>query len=175
MAKFANVTYGTNNPDGKPYTYVVNDNVRTGDLINPSVRHAKSGVLFATTARVKNAAKTASKLQQINPETNLGEKGLLGQTDEETRSKLVQVETGKELGISKQRGAGGQFSADRSTHDENGNYIAGQYETATRGGNVLARQQQEALAGKPTKVSERAQKAIETFESYSKKFKGVEE
>ena len=60
--KFAQVGYGSDGraagEDGKGFTYVVNDNVRTGDTISPVVRHYKSGTLFATTGKIVSTAKT---------------------------------------------------------------------------------------------------------------------
>lgn len=39
--KFANVTYGTHG-DSAEYTYLVNDNVKAGEVLQPSVIHYQS-------------------------------------------------------------------------------------------------------------------------------------
>lgn len=165
--KFAQVGYGSEGQgkgeNGTGYTYLVNDNVRTGDTINPSVIHWRSGNIFGTTGKIlpQGLTKTTSK------------KGQELQAD--LKSKNIDVAdalTGKELGIQKTRGAGGRFTADRSTHDENGNYVASKFELGTRGGNIEARKQQQLSLGLKGEVSTatKTQEAVETFDSYSKPF-----
>lgn len=82
MAKFAQVGYGHDGRGGMEqggYTYVVNDNVRTGDMLVPLVKHAGNGNVFVTTGKVL----TNKELQEVNarkealklPE-RVGEKGI---------------------------------------------------------------------------------------------------
>ena len=59
MAKFANITYGTKG-DTEQYTYVVNDSVNVGDIVQPSVKHYKSGKIYGTTGIIQNTAKETS-------------------------------------------------------------------------------------------------------------------
>lgn len=97
MAKFADVTYGTKG-DTSLYTYIVNDNVRTGDFLQPSVKHYSSGKIFGTTAIVQSTAKETSV------------KGMaMKQASESNSAEPVNAYTGKELGVKAQRGEGGKF------------------------------------------------------------------
>ena len=167
MAKFAQVGYGSKGDGiGKTengYIYVVNDNVRTGATIYPSVIHAKSGKIFGTTGKVLGTTK-----QRTTETEKLEDQG-----------KMAYIETGKQMGIQHVRGKEpGQwlptFQKDKGTHDPvTGEYKAGIYEMASRGGNILLRQQQNAMA--EISQSQKATKALETFESYSKKFMGGQE
>lgn len=91
MAKFALVGYGS---DGRGvgrtqqgYTYVVNDNVRTGDTIQPIATSSK-GRKFATTGVVNHAYKETSVKGQ-SAKTLAQENGA---------SDVTRVYSGKELG-----------------------------------------------------------------------------
>lgn len=91
MAKFALVGYGS---DGRGvgrtqqgYTYVVNDNVRTGDTIQP-IATSRKGRKFATTGVVNHAYKETSVKGQ--------EAKTLAQ--ENGASDVTRVYSGKELG-----------------------------------------------------------------------------
>jgi hypothetical protein len=174
MAKFAQVGYGSNGEgtgqQGTGYTYVVNDNVRTGDIINPSVVHYSSKKIYATTGKVISRATKLENMQVKDAETGklintgkviaetLKDKGL-------TEQDLADVKTGKELGLQRERTAKGTFA--QSSHDANGDYVASKYEQAVRGANILERQ---AQTGNTIAETEKAQKSIETFDSYSKQF-----
>ena len=57
--KFANVTYGTHG-DSAEYTYLVNDNVKAGEVLQPSVIHYQSKKVFATTGIVQNFPESVS-------------------------------------------------------------------------------------------------------------------
>lgn len=53
--KFAQVGYGHDGRGGEEkggYTYLVNDSVRSGDILTPVVRHATSKNVFVTTGKV---------------------------------------------------------------------------------------------------------------------------
>ena len=98
MAKFANVTYGTKGETAE-YTYVVNDNVRTGDYIHPSVKHYQSGKVFGTTGIIQSTAKeTSAKGKQLK------------QTLESNGVEPVKAYTGKEVGAERDRNASGKFA-----------------------------------------------------------------
>lgn len=91
MAKFALVGYGS---DGRGvgttqqgYTYVVNDNVRTGDTIQP-IATSRKGRKFATTGVVNHAYKETSVKGQ-SAKTLAQENGA---------SDVTRVYSGKELG-----------------------------------------------------------------------------
>lgn len=177
--KFANVTYGSQPKDTKTYTYVVNDNVRTGDRLVSVVKHYRSGKVFATTS----VAASTSKFISGDKIKELEGKGLVPET-------MTAAYTGKELGIGKTiQGEGGKFiKGGKSTHDEQGNYIVGAREEAVRGEALLLAERQGAeLAetAKTTSAIERADrynsatgnrpqqppKPSGTFEEYSRKFK----
>lgn len=155
MAKFAKVTYGTHGDTGL-YTYVVNDNIRTGDYMQPSVKHYKSGKIFATTAIVQQTAKETSKAGQ-NMKQELQSKG----------REAVNAYTGKELGIQPERGEGGRFATSGGalgktikdqttglrTAPPDKKFTASRYVQQTREANVLARQNK-----------------AQTFDEYAKPF-----
>ena len=91
MAKFALVGYGS---DGRGvgttqqgYTYVVNDNVRTGDTIQP-IATSRKGRKFATTGVVNHAYK----------ETSVKGQGAKELAQENGASDVTRVYSGKELG-----------------------------------------------------------------------------
>lgn len=176
MAKLALVGFGTGSkdsknhgkndglgPHGTGYTYVVNDNVRTGDRLNPVVLHRNKKTVFVTTGRVVATAKnTSTEKGQEMMERQDGE-----QMDE---SDLTKIYTGKELGLSGERANNGKFVAEgRSTHDEKGNYIVGRREAAARGGNIMEYEMNRGLKG-DEQISEKAQGEVETFKSYSSAF-----
>lgn len=137
MAKIAICRYGTNGegPESnlsKTYTYIVNDNVRTGDniqVISTSIRGKK----FATTAKTltKEDAKKLSQKSGENVESGVvKESGVKGQellnktrsamaerknidlnktpydqlsTEQKNKLEITQSYTGKELGLSGKR------------------------------------------------------------------------
>lgn len=91
MAKFALVGYGS---DGRGvgrtqqgYTYVVNDNVRTGDTIQP-IATSRKGRKFATTGVINHAYKETSVKGQEAKEL----------AQENGASDVTRVYSGKELG-----------------------------------------------------------------------------
>lgn len=179
MAKFAQVGYGSQgqgiSKNGIGYTYVVNDNVRTGDKIFPVAKHYQSGKVFATTGKVLSRSENLSteknlKEQIINQETKkqLKEKGYL-QIDKD--GKVVDIEnvkagnTGLNLAYTgKEVGATGS-TATKPLGD--GHRTISEYAQQTRGGNLAMYKQQNPNA-------QFTDKAQETYESYSKKFIGGE-
>ena len=70
------------------------------------------------------------------------------------------------------RGKGGKFTTDKSYHTPDGDYIASQYELSSRGANIMERQKEQARKGLKIETSQtpKTEKAIETFEEYSKKY-----
>lgn len=134
MAKFANVTYGTKG-DTALYTYLVNDTVNAGDIIQPSVKHYKSRKIFGTTAIVQNTAKEMS-----------------------VKGKQIQrVLSGKQVGAERAR-ANGKFvgtpsprptkNAETGMYEVAGKYNVSQYARQTRAGNVKARETYDEYASK---------------------------
>ena len=91
MAKFAQIGYGRNGrgvgKSGIGYTYVVNDNVRTGDTIQP-IATSRKGRKFATTGVVNHAYK----------ETSVKGQGAKELAQENGASDVTRVYSGKELG-----------------------------------------------------------------------------
>lgn len=154
MAKFAQCGYGSkgqglgNTTDG--YTYVVNDNVRTGDVIQViATSHGKEPKKFATTAVPLHTYKENSvKGQEAKQEAQ-----------EKTGQDPTQVYSGKELG------AKGSKRKESLYIDEYGieHKKISEYEQATRAGNIAMYKQKDPNA-------KWTEKANETFESYSKKF-----
>lgn len=151
MAKFAQVGYGSDGRGlGKSqngYTYVVSDSVRTGEKIQPIVRHWRSGNVFATTGQVLHAYKeTSIKGQQAKQ-----------QAEENSRDgQITESYTGKEVGAKgmkttpqQQEGIGGGMQS--------------QYTMSTRAGNL----------GKYMQTHPQSQmtvKSQETYDSYASKF-----
>lgn len=62
--KIVNITYGLKGENPKKYSYLVNDNIRTGQVIFPSVKHYESGKIFGTVGVVQNAYKESGKNAQ---------------------------------------------------------------------------------------------------------------
>ena len=174
MAKLAICRYGTrgegpeNNPS-KTYTYIVNDNVRSGDNIQV-ISTSSKGNKFATTAKTltKKDAEELSQKSGVKVESGVvKENGVKGQellnktrsamaekqgidlnktpydqlsTEQKSRLEITQSYTGKELGVSGKR-----------TREQ------------TRAGNIEMYMQKNPNATLTTK-------AQETFDSYSKQF-----
>lgn len=118
MAKFARVGYGS---DGRGvgrlsneggYLYVVNDHVRTNDIIQPIAHNWKSGKAFVTTGMVHHAYKEDSvKGQQAKVDLlSKGDKAVGEQLkktftqqdlDEMAKDRAIKTYTSKELGTGK--------------------------------------------------------------------------
>lgn len=177
MAKLALVRYGSEGegpkkPEGKAYTYVVNDNVRKGDRISPVVRHYSPNgrnTIFATTGVVQATAKNASteKGKEMMADFEKAK-----ETNENAQKTLTDVYTGKELNLGPQKDSSGKYiqegrsSLPLSKRPEGEPYVAGKREQATRGGNIAAY----TMTHGEGKTSAAAQKSVETFESYSQAF-----
>ena len=167
MAKFALVGYGSDGRGvGKTtqgYTYVVNDNVRTGDKIQP-IATSRAGRKFATTGVVNHAYKENSvKGQEAKIDVlSKGDKEItrsvernvakgrisMEQVDSEQKRRereVTQAFTGKELGLSRK-----------------GKTIP-QYQQETRAANIEQYKQQH-----PNAVF--TEKSRQTFDEYSKQF-----
>lgn len=141
MAKFANITYGTKG-DTEQYTYIVNDSVRTGDFIHPSVKHPKSGKVYGTTGIIQSTAKETSKTgQKIKQEMqSKGAEPTKAYTGKEVGAKRGQTETGafEKSGLTKtvkNEDTGMRQAKEGSNFQEN------QYVQQARQGNVDKRQQ----------------------------------
>ena len=147
MAKFAQCGYGSQGQGlGKTtdgYTYVVNDNVRTGDKIQV-IATSKKGNKFATTAVPLHTYKETSAKGQIAKQ----------QVQEKTGKEPTQSYSGKELGVQGSR-------ATQPLGD--GKRTISEYAQETRAGNIAMYKQKDPNA----KWTEKAQ---ETFDSYSKQF-----
>ena len=147
MAKFAQCGYGSQGQGlGKTtdgYTYVVNDNVRTGDKIQV-IATSKKGNKFATTAVPLHTYKETSAKGQIAKQ----------QVQEKTGKEPTQSYGGKELGVQGSR-------ATQPLGD--GKRTISEYAQETRAGNIAMYKQKDPNA----KWTEKTQ---ETFDSYSKQF-----
>jgi hypothetical protein len=147
MAKFAQCGYGSQGQglgtttDG--YTYVVNDNVRTGDKIQV-IATSKKGNKFATTAVPLHTYKETSAKGQMAKQ----------QAQEKTGKEPTQSYSGKELGVQGSK-------ATQPLGD--GKRTISEYAQETRAGNIAMYKQKDPNA----KWTEKAQ---ETFDSYSKQF-----
>lgn len=174
MAKLAICRYGTNgegpeNNPSKTYTYIVNDNVRSGDNIQV-ISTSSKGNKFATTAKTltKKDAQELSQKSGVKVESGVvKENGVKGQellnktrsamaekqgidlnktpydqlsTEQKSRLEITQSYTGKELGVS-----------GKKTREQ------------TRAGNIEMYMQKNPNATLTPK-------AQETFDSYSKQF-----
>lgn len=147
MAKFAQCGYGSQGQGlGKTtdgYTYVVNDNVRTGDKIQV-IATSKKGNKFATTAVPLHTYKETSAKGQMAKQ----------QAQEKTGKEPTQSYSGKELGVQGSR-------ATQPLGD--GKRTISEYAQETRAGNIAMYKQKDPNA-------EWTKKAQETFDSYSKQF-----
>lgn len=154
MAKIAKCGYGSQGQGlGKTadgYTYIVNDNVRTGDVIQViSTSHGKEPKKFATTAVPLHIFKeTSAKGQEAKQEA-----------ENKTGQNPTQVYSGKELG------AKGSKAKESMYIDEYGieHKKISEYEQATRAGNIAMYKQKDPNA-------QWTKKSQETFDSYSKQF-----
>lgn len=159
MAKFVTVGYGsqgqgTNRHTGEGYTYIVNDNVRTGDKVAVAVMHAgANGKIFGTTGKILSSTKSELKARE--------------QMGENKDKPIASAFTAKELGYKQTRGATGKFQG--STHDKYGNYIAGEGENIARGKGMEEYQKQ---LGAEYSSTEKATRSVETYEEYAKQFTG---
>lgn len=147
MAKFAQCGYGSagqglgTTTDG--YTYVVNDNVRTGDKIQV-ISTSRSGTKFATTAVPLHTYKENSAKGQKAKQEAMSKTG----------NEPTQSYSGKELGV----------SASRATQPlADGKRTQSEYAMATRAGNIAMYKEQDPNA-------KWTAKSQETFDTYSKKF-----
>ena len=150
MAKFAQCGYGSKgqgvgkNPDG--YTYVVNDNVRIGDMIQViSTSHGKIPKKFATTAVPLHIYKETSKKGQLAKQEAMSKTG---------GKELTRSYTGKEIG------------AEGSTATKplgDGHRTISEYSMSTRAGNIAMYKQKDPNA-------QWTEKSQETFDNYSRQF-----
>lgn len=144
MAKFALVGYGSDGRGvGKTqqgYTYVVNDNVRTGDTIQPIATAKKGqGRKFVTTGVVNHAYKETSVKGQKAKEL----------AQENGASEITRVYSGKELG------------AQGSRVPKAG--LKSEYTQQTRAGNI-------AMQLKKDPQTQLTPLAQQTYDEYSKQF-----
>lgn len=148
MAKFAKCGYGSqgqglgNTTDG--YTYIVNDNVRTGDRIQV-ISTARNGTTkFATTAVPLHTYKeTSVKGQQAKQEVM-----------QKTGNEPTQSYSGKELGVQGSKATQPLPSGKRTISE---------YSQQTRAGNIAMYKQKDPNA-------EWSKNAQQTFDEYSKPF-----
>ena len=150
MAKIARCGYGSKGQGlGKTvdgYTYIVNDNVRSGDKIQV-IATARNGKKFATTAVPLD--------KQVHSENTL--KGKLMKEEAESKGKeVLQSYSGKELGTK-----GAKTVPEQSPIE--GIKPQSEYTLRTRAGNI----EQYMQTHPDTKLTKHAQ---ETYEGYSKQF-----
>lgn len=73
--KFVNITYGLKG-ESEQYTYLVNDNVKVGQVIFPSFRHKPDGKITSTVGIVQTTNSVTSK-EGINMAKMMNEKGII--------------------------------------------------------------------------------------------------
>ena len=73
--KFVNITYGLKG-DSEQYTYLVNDNVKVGQVIFPSFRHKPDGKVCGTVGIVQTTNSVTSK-KGIDMAKMMTEKGIV--------------------------------------------------------------------------------------------------
>ena len=73
--KFVNITYGLKG-ESKQYTYLVNDNIKVGQVIFPSFRHYPDGKITATVGIVQTTNSVTSK-EGLNMSKMMNEKGIV--------------------------------------------------------------------------------------------------
>ena len=61
MAKLVKVRYGLSNLSKEEYIYMVNDNVKRGSVLMPTVKHAVSGKVYTTMGVVQNSLNPRQK------------------------------------------------------------------------------------------------------------------
>lgn len=149
MAKFAKCGYGSKGEGlGKTtdgYTYVVNDNVRTKDIIQV-VSTSRKGKKFPTTAMALHTYSENSKKGQMAKQ----------EVQEKTGDNPTRSYTGSELGVTGSRAVPKQAII-------GGEKAQSQYTMQTRAGNIAQYMQSHPN----TELTKNAQ---ETFDTYSKKF-----
>lgn len=160
MAKFANITYGTKG-ESEEYTYVVNDNVRTGDYIQPSVKHYKSGKIFGTTGIVQSATKTT---------TAKGQK-LKQEIEQKTGNNVANAYTGKELGVKAEKDEKGKYKyvggMGKTVKDESsGKFVAKEGKTFTQNEYIQKTRQLNV----ERREQNTSNSTTDNFDSYSKQF-----
>ena len=97
--KFVNITYGLKG-QSKQYTYLVNDNVKVGQVIFPSFRHHPDGKITATVGIVQTTNSVTSK-EGINMAKMMNEKGIVPNYIATTLNKpndVLRNENGKFMG-----------------------------------------------------------------------------
>lgn len=155
MAKIALVGYGSKgNGIGRTedgYAYVVNDNVRTGQTLQPVATNWRSGRQFVTTGKVRHAYKETSAMGEEIKST--------AESEMEYVDELTEAYTGKELGA---KGSKVMPKAPTGVKPPK-HQKPSAYGEAVRAGNLAMFMQKNPTAT-PT------QKSLETFESYSSKF-----
>lgn len=166
--KFAQVGYGSKGQgagaSGTGYTYLVNDNVRSGDKIQPIVHHAKNQAIFSTHGKVLTASKNLESSTSVRGDLmkheaikQLEMKGYLKVVD----GKVVGIETGKltyqktakEMGLQgyskeQQKAVAGQNILDIATSPNNKSRISKGIKTqeaVAKAMNTSERQAQEQI------------------------------
>jgi hypothetical protein len=169
IMKFAQVGYGSEGQgagqDGEGYTYIVSDNVRTGDMLTPIVKHAKNGTIFVTTGQVLS--------RKSNFSETINQKG-----EAITKDQLKNAYTGKELGVQKTRGKGGRFAYDQSTYSDSGEYLPSTYEQRQRALSTKKFQEEQGekvdwSSGEATQSALKTAEEMEQYEPYESMMKRI--
>lgn len=165
MAKFVNVTFGSdqNHPDvgQRRYTYIVNDNVRTGDTLYVAAIHYKSNKVFGTTSTVRSTTKeTTAKGQELKKSL---EAGMRPDNDGGERQQPEgQKKPNKYILEATTGGAAG-----RTIASDGGRYVAGKTNARMeylRGKNIEMAQE---TTGKGVSQGTETQRAVETYSQYT--------
>lgn len=150
--KIIKVTYGLKGKDQREYTYLVENNVRPGQVVFPSVKHYESGKIFGTVGIVQKTANEQSR-EGSKLKSELFDKGV----------KPAQAITGTDLQSKPKSQRGEGFG--ETIKGENGLYKGteksiNQYKPDS----VRAERNKEAAA--------QARTYTESYEDYYKKFNG---
>lgn len=133
------------------YAYVVNDNVKTGQTLQPVATNWRSGRQFVTTGKVRHAYKETSAMGKAVKSR--------AESKMEYVDELTEAYTGKELGAKGSKVIPKAPDGVKPPKHQK----PSEYREATRAGNLAMFMQKNPTAT-PT------QNALETFESYSSKF-----
>lgn len=149
--KIINLSYGLKGGKGKLYTYLVNDNVRRGQVVFPNVKHYKSGKVFGTIGIAQqtmnaNGKKARERIAELESEgKNLTGTAITGKGYNEGRS------------ISK------------TEKDENGNYIGTQetvynYDNKEVGQKYIAQKKRDTINERNNLEYQSSDDYVEQFE-----------
>ena len=148
--KVINITYGLKGEKPKKYSYLVNDNIRNGQVVFPNVKHYQSGKIYGTVGIVQNSYKYGGRKAQ----------GEIAEIEEQGKNL-----TGT---IANKGGYNPMGSISKTEKNEKGLYVGTEntinnYDTQKNENPYIQDKKQEA-ANK--RVSEESEQEYETADSY---------